>query len=224
MIRPARRGVPAGSGPAWPGRGGFAWPGHGGVAGFAGSVLVLVLLVAGCSGRGGSSDAGGAADSASAAATPSPFADCAGLTGGSGRADLPDVRLPCFTGGQSVRLTELRGPAVVNVWATWCAPCRTELPAMQRLADRAGDKLRVIGVDTGDSREAAASFGADVKVKLPTLYDRESTFVGALGRTVLPVTVFIDASGKKFVYNQAPLDEAHLVALVREHTGVEVSG
>ena len=95
---------------------------------------------------------------------------------------------------------------------------------MQRLADRAGDRLRVVGVDTGDSREAAASFGSDVKVELPTLYDRDRTFVGALGRTALPLTVFVDTNGRTFVYNQQPLDETQLVALVRKHTGVEVSG
>jgi len=137
---------------------------------------------------------------------------------------MPDLRLSCFTGGQAVRLADLRGPAVINIWATWCAPCREELPAMQRLADRAGGRLRVVGVDTGDAWEAAASFGSDVKVTLPTLYDRDRTLVGALGRTALPVTIFLDGAGKRFVYNQSPLGDARLAALVRAHTGVAVAG
>jgi cytochrome c biogenesis protein CcmG/thiol:disulfide interchange protein DsbE len=48
--------------------------------------------------------------------------------------------------------------------------------------------------------------------------------MGALGRTALPVTVFLDPSGKRFVYNQLPPDEARLAALVRTHTGLTVTG
>ena len=93
---------------------------------------------------------------------------------------------------------------------------------MQRLADRAGDRLRVVGVDTGDGREQAASFGTDTGVALPTLYDRDKALMNALGRTGLPVTVFLDAAGRTYVYNQVALDDAGLARLVREHTGVTV--
>jgi cytochrome c biogenesis protein CcmG/thiol:disulfide interchange protein DsbE len=180
------------------------------------AAVALVAALAGCAAE--------ATTTPGAERTPSPFQDCTALSGGGAAADLPDLKLPCFTGGASVSLTGVRGPAVINIWATWCDPCREELPAMQRLADRAKGKLRVIGVDTGDSREAAASFGTDKQVSLPTLYDADRRLVGALGRTALPVTVFLDASGKRFVYNQLPPDEAQLAALVRAHTGVTVTG
>jgi thiol-disulfide isomerase/thioredoxin len=100
---------------------------------------VLAAALAGCT-----------AEAQPPAAPASPFADCAELTptaGSTGK--LPDLTLPCFTGGRPVGLADLRGPAVINLWASWCGPCRTELPAMQRLADQAGDRLRVVGVDTG---------------------------------------------------------------------------
>jgi cytochrome c biogenesis protein CcmG/thiol:disulfide interchange protein DsbE len=196
--------------------------------------------------------AGCAADAQPPAAPASPFAECAGLTaapgaaasdapsggrssdaasgsagssaGAAAAAKLPDLTLACFTRGEPVRLVGLRGPAVINLWATWCAPCRTELPAMQRLADRAGDRLRVVGVDTGDERDAAASFGADTGVALPTLFDPDKTLMTALRRPALPVTVFVDATGRTFVYNAAALDDAQLGRLVREHTGVTVAG
>jgi cytochrome c biogenesis protein CcmG/thiol:disulfide interchange protein DsbE len=179
--------------------------------------------------------AGCTAEAQPPAGPASPFADCAVLTGASAAAasgaaasdtaaKLPDVTLPCFTGGQPVRLAALRGPAVINLWATWCPPCRTELPAMQRLADRAGDRLRVVGVDTGDQRDAAASFGADTGVGLPTLFDPDKTLMTALRRTALPVTVFVDAAGRTYVYNSVALDDAKLARLVREHTGVTVAG
>lgn len=183
------------------------------------AALLAVGSIAGCGAQAGSP----AAPASAVVATPSPFQDCAALTGAGTAADLPDLRLPCFTGGQPVRVADLRGPAVINIWATWCAPCRAELPAMQRLADRAGSRLRVIGVDTGDSREAAASFGADREITLPTLYDQDRRLIGALGRTALPVTVFLDASGRRFVYNLLPPDDARLADLVRAHTGVTVT-
>jgi cytochrome c biogenesis protein CcmG, thiol:disulfide interchange protein DsbE len=177
-------------------------------------MLLLAAMLAGC-----------AADVQPPAAPPSPFADCAELTATAGSGNkLPDVTLPCFTGGQPVRLAALRGPAVINLWATWCPPCRTELPAMQRLADRAGDRLRVVGVDTGDGRDAAASFAADTGVGLPTLYDPDKTLMNELKRTALPVTVFLDAAGRTYVYNSVALDDAKLARLVREHTGVTVAG
>jgi thiol-disulfide isomerase/thioredoxin len=162
----------------------------------------------------------------------SPFADCsvlsstpsaAAVSPPGAAADLPDLELPCFTGGVPFRLRALRGPAVVNLWASWCAPCREELPAMQRLADRTAGRLHVVAVDTGDARDAAASFGTDTRVTLPTLYDRDRKLVGLLGRAALPVTVFVDAGGKRFVYDQLPPDDAQLARLVRDHTGVAVA-
>ena len=131
------------------------------------------------------------------------------------------MELPCFTGGQPFRLTDLRGPAVVNLWASWCEPCRTELPVVQRLADRSDGRLHVLGVDVGDGRAAAASFGAGKQVTMPTLYDRERRLLSALGRVTLPVTIFVDAAGRDYVHAE-PVDAAELAELVREHTGVTV--
>ena len=193
-------------------------------AALAGAVLPFALL-AGCT--AGATPPSGAAPSE----TPSPFADCAALRAAPpsaapasdpGGAQLPDLELPCFTGGQPFRLTELRGPAVVNMWASWCAPCREELPVMQRLADRSDGRLHVLGVDVGDGREAAASFGAGKQVTMPTLYDRERRLLSALGRVTLPVTVFVDSAGQEYVHTK-PLGARELSELVRRHTGVTVT-
>jgi cytochrome c biogenesis protein CcmG, thiol:disulfide interchange protein DsbE len=179
----------------------------------AGSLaLVLVAAAAGCT-----------AD-ARDPATPSPFTGCAALTAAPATTatDLPDLSLPCFTGGDPVSLRGLRGPAVINIWASWCDPCRRELPVMQSLADRAGDRLTVLGVDTGDGREAGASFAADKGVTMPTLFDQDRKLIDALARTALPITIFLDGSGRSYV-NLLPLDAAKLAGLVREHTGVTVT-
>ena len=162
----------------------------------------------------------------------SPFADCAALTAPPASApatlataqdnSLPEIELPCFTGGSAVKLTGVRGPAVINLWASWCEPCRTELPAMQQLADRAAGKLTVLGVNTGDDREAAASFGADNRIGMPTLYDRDKKLIGRLGGSTLPVTIFLGADGSRHV-EPLPLDDTKLDALVRTWTGVTVT-
>jgi cytochrome c biogenesis protein CcmG/thiol:disulfide interchange protein DsbE len=94
---------------------------------------------------------------------------------------------------------------------------------MQRLADATAGRLHVIGVDSGDDRDAAAEFATDHKVTLPTLFDPDSRLSGALGRPVIPITVFIDATGKRRVYDQVPPDDAKLAALVRTNTGVTVT-
>ncbi|GIF40586.1 TlpA family protein disulfide reductase [Actinoplanes xinjiangensis] len=171
--------------------------------------LTAAMLLAGC------------ADAVEEPEIPSPFAACDGLTGGSG-SEIPDVTLPCFTGGAEIRLPDLRGPAVINVWGSWCGPCREELPVMQGLADRADGRFAVIGVDTHDDRSKAAAFATDRSVTFPTLFDPEQRFIGALGVTMLPATVFIKADGGMYVHRNA-MDVDQLIDQVRKQFGVTVA-
>ncbi|GIF11239.1 hypothetical protein Ate01nite_12710 [Actinoplanes teichomyceticus] len=176
-------------------------------------VVAALLLIAGCTG-------GTATESPADPADPSPFAACPALSGGG--ADLPDVSLACFTGGGRVRLADLRGPAVINIWASYCGPCRTELPVMQRLADRTAGRLTVLGVDSGDTRGAAASFAADHGITMPNLFDPEHRLADGVGTVTLPSTIFIGADGKRYVHRY-PMDAAELSRQLREHTGIEVA-
>jgi thiol-disulfide isomerase/thioredoxin len=173
--------------------------------------VLALAAVAGCSSKGDDD-------------TPSPFADCSALTApaGAGPTQLPDLRLPCFTGGQKVTLTAIKAPAVINFWASWCGPCRTELPVIQQLATREAGKLTVVGVDTGDGREAGASFGAAKQITMPTLVDADKSLFAALGGQALPMTVFIDQTGKRTIY-RLPLTGQTLPEQVRAHTGVTVA-
>ncbi|MGX6603890.1 TlpA family protein disulfide reductase [Micromonosporaceae bacterium Da 78-11] len=133
--------------------------------------------------------------------------------------ELPDLKLPCFTGGQEIALRDLHGPALINIWASSCGPCRTELPVIQQLADRTAGRLTVLTVDAGDTREAGASFATDKGVSLPTLFDQDHRLLNALGMINLPITVFVDAGGRRFVQVQ-PLTTASIDGLVAKHTGV----
>jgi thiol-disulfide isomerase/thioredoxin len=134
---------------------------------------------------------------------------------------VPDLALECFHGGGAVRLADLHRPVIVNLWASWCTPCRAELPAFQRFATAAGDRVTVLGVDTGDTRTAGGALLSDLKVSYPTLYDDQRRLLTSVGRTALPVTLFVDADGGiRYVYNSTPLDDAGIAGLARTYLGV----
>jgi thiol-disulfide isomerase/thioredoxin len=157
-----------------------------------------------------------------------PFADCAGVSAASAApGDVPDLTLPCFHGGMSVRLTELDGPAVVNLWASWCEPCVKELPAFGKLAAKADGRVTVLGVVTRDTRESAASLADELGITFPTLFDERARLATALveqkrATSALPVTVFIADGRVVYAYQGPALDEATLDQLVAEHLGVKV--
>jgi thiol-disulfide isomerase/thioredoxin len=158
-----------------------------------------------------------------------PFAACPaaappGKSAATSKIILPEAALPCMAGGAPVRLTALGRPAVVNLWASSCAPCREEMPALQRFADGAGDRVVMLGVVTGDTRAAAGETAADLGVRFPSVFDGDQLVLRSVGRMALPATLFIDAAGRvRHVYQSGePLDEASVAALVREHLGVDL--
>jgi thiol-disulfide isomerase/thioredoxin len=179
---------------------------------------LVLALVAGCTG-----------DSAGAQ-PPSPLAGCAGLdtppagaAAGSGTAGdrLPELTLDCFTGGEPFALADLRGPAVVNLWASWCTPCREELPALQRYADQAAGQVHVLGVVTRDRRSAAVSVAEDLGITFPALDDPEERLLAELPRLALPATLFVDAAGRvRYVHQTGALDEQAVERYVSEQLGV----
>lgn len=110
---------------------------------------------------------------------------------------LPDVVLPCLGGGPDVDLSSLRGPMVINLFASWCGPCREELPYYQQLHERAGDKVDVLGIDYLDVQPAKALAMVDeAGVTYPLLADPDSLLRAPLRATALPGVLFVDADGK----------------------------
>jgi thiol-disulfide isomerase/thioredoxin len=94
-----------------------------------------------------------------------------------------------------ITLSRLGRPALINFWASSCGPCRKELPELQRLADAHPD-LVVIGVVTADRASAAAAAGAAFGVRFPSVFDPDSRLLSQWGRSALPVTLFVDPSGR----------------------------
>jgi thiol-disulfide isomerase/thioredoxin len=180
------------------------------------AVLLLVIAVAGCGGDGDAEET-----------VSSPLPDCAGLTEplaaaaapAAGGEPLPDLTLPCFTGGEPFRLADLRGPAVVNLWASWCLPCREELPALQRYADRAAGEVRVLGVVTQDPRGAAATLAGDLGLTFPALDDRDGLVMLEVAGNTVPATIFVDSAGSMRYVHRGPVDEEALDELATEHLG-----
>jgi thiol-disulfide isomerase/thioredoxin len=137
--------------------------------------------------------------------------------------DLPELTLRCFSGG-TLDLRKAPGvPTVINLWASWCGPCRTELPLVQQLADAAGDRVRVLTVNSEDGIPQATSFAADADVTLPTAFDGDGELGTALGLRGLPQTLFVAADGSLAFVQVSPVHSlAEFEALVADHLGVQL--
>jgi thiol-disulfide isomerase/thioredoxin len=104
------------------------------------------------------------------------------------------------------RIDALRGyPVVVNVWASWCGPCRFEFPTLQRLSARYGKRVAFLGVDTQDSDAAATTFLRDNPVPYPSYSDPGKEIADSLGAGLgLPDTAFYDRAGDLVYLKQGP--------------------
>jgi cytochrome c biogenesis protein CcmG/thiol:disulfide interchange protein DsbE len=136
---------------------------------------------------------------------------------------LPDVTLECLGGGTPVRLAGLTGtPTVINLWASWCVPCRKELPLLARAHEEYGDRLRVLGVDFRDGDPGSALELARVSgVTFPLLVDQEGRTKADLRVLSLPQTVFVDAQGRMVATERVEFRSyADLTAAIDRHLGV----
>ena len=137
--------------------------------------------------------------------------------------DLAEVGLECLGGG-TLDLGMAQGtPTVLNLWASWCQPCREELPLVQELADLAGDEVRVIGVASSDGIPQSTSFATDAGLSFPMAFDGEGEVAAGLGLAGLPHSVFLAPDGTVAHVKVGPVASTEeLRALVAEHLGVQL--
>lgn len=112
---------------------------------------------------------------------------------------LPDIRLPDRTGAMK-SLEDWKGrPVIVNFWATWCGPCREEIPLLKSLRKQhASDRLEIVGIAI-DERKAVLKYASDIGIDYPILIGEQEGYEAAerFGvAMVLPFSVFADSRGR----------------------------
>ena len=113
---------------------------------------------------------------------------------------LPYVTLPDVTGTPRTLASWKGRPLIINFWATWCGPCREEIPLLNTLRrERAADKLEVIGIAI-DEQQAVLKFAKDIGIQYPVLMGEQEGYEAAerfgVASLVLPFSVFVDAQGR----------------------------
>ncbi|CAB1370427.1 TlpA family protein disulfide reductase [Denitratisoma oestradiolicum] len=100
--------------------------------------------------------------------------------------------------GPSRKLSEFRGkPLVINVWTSWCAPCRQEMASLERLSRRHdGKRYTVIGISTDDYPEAARAVMKKSGTRFSHFIDQQLLLENMLGADRIPLTLLVDAQGK----------------------------
>ena len=129
--------------------------------------------------------------------------------------------LECLDGNSKIIVDAIKGPAIINVWGSWCVPCRQELPFLRELA--ATGKVKIIGIDVEEkSMEAARKFVIEQGMTWPNLYDRDGSTKGTFGMGV-PVTWYLDSDGKVVYRHIGVLNSKRQLFLqVEKHLGVKL--
>ena len=145
-------------------------------------------------------------------------------SGGAAAVDggLPPMPLECLGPGGPVVLPGLAGkPLIINAWASWCQPCRSELPALASFSREAGEDVTVLGLDVLDEPAAAAALWAELDIPFPSVVDPDGATRPGLSWVGLPVTYFIDADGA-IVHRHpgAVTDVDQWRSLAAEHLGI----
>jgi thiol-disulfide isomerase/thioredoxin len=137
------------------------------------------------------------------------------------RRQLPAIHGPMLGGGQ-LALSNLRGHVtVLNIWASWCAPCRAESPILARISrETYRQGVRFVGIDTRDQPEAGLAFRRSFRIHYPSLVDRRGELLLPLTRLIpvnaIPSTLVIDPGGQITARVIGPVDYATLRGLIAD--------
>lgn len=124
--------------------------------------------------------------------------------------------------GSTLSSSSLRGTVtVMNVWGSWCGPCRAEAPDLVDAAQRLGDRAQFYGINVRDSPDAARAFERGFEIPYPSIHPDDSArtilaFGGVLTAAAVPSTVVIDADGAVAARVVGQVDASTLIALVED--------
>jgi cytochrome c biogenesis protein CcmG, thiol:disulfide interchange protein DsbE len=178
----------------------------------AGALALALVAMAGC---------GGSGDGTVTSKPPDYHSALAGAPKSLARLYSDGDRL--LGGGTQAFQTELdalRGyPIVVNKWASWCVPCRSEFPYLQRLSARFGKRVAFLGVDARDSAAAARTFLEEFPLPYPSYSDPDQSISRLLGATPgFPATAFYNPRGQRVFLRQGQYaTQAELAADIRRY-------
>ncbi len=122
--------------------------------------------------------------------------------------------------GGATTLTALHAddgrPIIVNLWATWCAPCLDEMPDLEAAHRRHGDRVRFVGINISDSPTRSAERVAELGITYLLARDPDGDLTTALGGVGLPITAFVDAGGRLTDVHQGRLSPEDLESAIAE--------
>jgi thiol-disulfide isomerase/thioredoxin len=182
----------------------------------AGGLLAILLVLAGCAANDPTAPTGGGEQG-----YPDVGRRLTQVPPGQRRA-APEVSGPALGSGQTVSSTAYRGKVVVlNVWGSWCGPCRKEAPDLQAASEQTRGVAQFLGINTKDRSEAPAeAFVRANRVSYPSIYDPDGktllAFAGDLPPSAIPSTLILDKQGRLAVRVLGDISRTTLVAMIND--------
>jgi cytochrome c biogenesis protein CcmG/thiol:disulfide interchange protein DsbE len=181
------------------------------------AVAVVVVLVIGLTQLGGTSGSGGGGKA------PSRSEAQRRLAGSPPKLDALHAQADQLLDGKGLkaRIAALRGyPIVVNIWGSWCIPCRQEFPIFQRVSTAVGKRVAFLGIDTQDPESDARKFLREHPLTYPSYQDLDGSLAKSFGIIGTPSTIYYKADGKLAFLHQGPYrKDADLRADIERYAG-----
>jgi cytochrome c biogenesis protein CcmG/thiol:disulfide interchange protein DsbE len=133
------------------------------------------------------------------------------------------IMLDCLDGTDGASINGIKGPAIINVWGSWCGPCKEEMPILRSFYEKAQGKLALIGVNVEEaSIEDGREFVENYGITWPNLYDADGKSRAYFGMGV-PVTWFIAADGNvAYKHIGVIKSEKELISMTSKYLGVKL--
>ena len=132
------------------------------------------------------------------------------------------IELPCSDGQSLIKLNQIKGPAIINAWASWCAPCKEEIPIFKEFAELNQGRIQLVGIDVEErSSIDGAKFATEMGMTWPQLIDKDGRTRAAFGMGI-PVTWFISDQGAIVYEKVGPIRSIQqMKGLLKNFLGVE---